>query len=375
LYYGDQIPEVTVTAPKRVSGYAETAYNQFMDRFSDVANQALTWNGEYPTTTTNTTKVAKPTSKAASTAPISKPVTGGAYVMQSVDTNTPTATAKPATPSTPATKTTTTTSTSSSMPASMTPAEIERYNTMVKFASNLNNMKVAPTKPNAISISAPTIDTSDLKNRPTSDSTPTVGDNKYSKAADIINSLGATAGMIGNLFAKPEYESVVRNPYTGAINRSMAKRRLNIEPVKAANRRARAMANYNMANMNSNTGSNLAARTQAAISNYAQNADLYASVDNARNQYLADAANMMNNLGQQAVQSQTYTNDLNARNRATARNFGTKNLENLNKYSQMQQLMRNSYARDMMVMPALQRMIQSYYPTEDYIKMFSSYGS
>lgn len=161
------------------------------------------------------------------------------------------------------------------------------------------------------------------------------------------------ATLAAGLFAKPEYESQVHNPYAGAVNRALARRRINVEPTLAANRRSRAINNRNLANISPNTGANLAARTQSAVSEYAQNADLYANRDNANNQYLADAANMMNNLGQQFAQNAVYTNDVNARNRAAARSARNRSIENYNKWYQNKQLMKNQIERDKALYPLL----------------------
>ena len=161
------------------------------------------------------------------------------------------------------------------------------------------------------------------------------------------------AALAAGLFAKPEYESQVYNPYAGAVNRALARRRINIEPTLAANRRSRAINNRNLANISPNTGANLAARTQSAVSEYAQNADLYANRDNANNQYLADAANMMHGLGQKFVENAVYTNDVNARNRAAVRNARNRSIENYNKWYQNKQLMKNQMERDKALYPLL----------------------
>lgn len=157
---------------------------------------------------------------------------------------------------------------------------------------------------------------------------------------------------------KPEVEDQVINPYTGAINRAMASRKLNIEPTLAANRRSRAIARNNMARLNPNTGMNLAYGNQLATGEYAQNASVYANRDNANNQYLGEYANMMNNLGQQYVQNTVLTNDLNARNRAAARNFGATAAGQLGQWSQTKEKMRNQARRDRQILPYLQNFLR-----------------
>lgn len=157
---------------------------------------------------------------------------------------------------------------------------------------------------------------------------------------------------------KPEVEDQVLNPYTGAINRAMASRKLNIEPTLAANRRSRAVARNNMARLNPNTGMNLAYGNQLATGEYAQNASVYANRDNANNQYLGEYANMMNDLGQQYARNTVLTNDLNARNRAAARNFGATAASQLGQWSQTKEKMRNQARRDRQILPYLQNFLR-----------------
>lgn len=166
-----------------------------------------------------------------------------------------------------------------------------------------------------------------------------------SLAPTVYNTLQSLRG--------PEEEPLVLNPYAGAVRSTMARRRMNIEPARLANSRSRAISNYNLANINANTGSNLAARTQAAVDEYASNANMYATKQNADNAYLGEYANTLNNLGQQFVQSENMYNYLNARNRAAARNFGATATSQLGKWSQVNKLMQNQYNRDQMTLPFL----------------------
>lgn len=171
----------------------------------------------------------------------------------------------------------------------------------------------------------------------------------------------------------PEYEQTVLNPYTGAITNTMARRRMNIEPARLANSRSRAISNYNLANINANTGANLAARTQAAVDEYAANANMYATKQNADNAYLGEYANTLNNLGQQFVQSRTLANDLNAKNRAAARSFGTAAVSQLGQWSQVNRQMKNQAARDNMVYPYLANFLAYGNPTELIQQMNKQY--
>lgn len=181
-----------------------------------------------------------------------------------------------------------------------------------------------------------------------------------SKSSTNFGSLSGLSPILYNWIQsrrRPEVENQVINPYTGAINRAMASRKLNIEPTLAANRRSRAIARNSMARLNPNTGMNLAYGNQLATGEYAQNTSVYANRDNANNQYLGEYANMMNNLGQQYVQNTVLTNDLNARNRAAARNFGATAAGQLGQWSQTKEKMRNEAARDAMIYPYLRNFL------------------
>lgn len=200
-----------------------------------------------------------------------------------------------------------------------------------------------------------------VKNKPTKDS--------KNNGFDFNNllSLAPTLYNFAQSFKEPEYESTVVNPYASAATRSMTRRRMNIEPTLAANRRARAVASYNAANMNANTGANLALRSQLAADEYARNADLYAARDNANNAYLGEYSNLLNNLGQQYVQSRTLANDINAKNRAAARNYQGTALSQLSKWAQTQDLMGNQYNRDLMILPLLENYLSQGF-TADQVK-------
>nr|UVX41427.1 MAG: bacteriocin class II with double-glycine leader peptide [Bacteriophage sp.] len=197
-----------------------------------------------------------------------------------------------------------------------------------------------------------------------------------SKSSSNFSSLSGLSPILYNWIQsrrRPETEDQVLNPYSGAINRAMASRRLNIEPTLAANRRSRAIARNNMARLNPNTGMNLAYGNQLATGEYAQNASVYANRDNANNQYLGEYANMMNNLGQQYIQNTVLTNDLNTRNRAAARNFGATAAGQLGQWSQTKEKMRNEAARDAMIYPYLRNFLAYGNPGELIADMDNMY--
>ena len=212
---------------------------------------------------------------------------------------------------------------------------------------NAPSLAIAPKKPVAEKIGA---------------GLPKATNNKSdNKSSFDFSSLSGLSPVLYNWIQsmrKPEVEEQVLNPYAGTVSRAMASRRANIEPTLAANRRSRAIARNNMARLNPNTGMNLAYGNQLAASEYAQNAATYANRDNMNNQYLGEYANVMNNLGQQYVQNTVLTNDLNARNRATARNFGSTAAGQLGQWSQTKEQMRNQARRDRQILPYLQNFLR-----------------
>ena len=231
--------------------------------------------------------------------------------------------------------------------------------------------KIPTNKPDEVFIKAPVPELLQapslgmVANKPTAEKInaglPAAPKSSNTKDKPSFDSLSGLSPVLYNWVQsrrRPEVEDQALNPYSGAINRAMASRRINIEPTLAANRRSRAIARNNMARLNPNTGMNLAYGNQLATGEYAQNASVYANRDNANNQYLGEYANMLNNLGQQYVQNTVLTNDLNARNRAAARNFGATAAGQLGQWSQTKEKMRNQARRDRQILPYLQNFLR-----------------
>lgn len=157
----------------------------------------------------------------------------------------------------------------------------------------------------------------------------------------------ALAPVLSNLFtARPEKVDAVYNPYANSIMRTMGGRRYDIRPVINDINRNRAVANYNASQVNTNTGANMAymLASQANANNAVSAAR--AAESNVNNQYLADYANIANNLGQQWVNATNLAADANARNRATARNIRRAGLSQLSQWGQTELLNRNQVDRD-----------------------------
>lgn len=217
--------------------------------------------------------------------------------------------------------------------------------------------KPLSTKPN-YPTTLPKVDTGNIskKNAQSKDNNSSYPIDWASLAPTIYNTLQG--------LRNPEIDPLVTNPYNNQIINSMAKRRMNIDPILSANARSRAISNYNLANLNANTGANLAARTQAAVNEYAANEALYGTKQNADNAYIADYANALNDLGQKYVSSRFANLESNARNRAATRAFTSKAASQLGEWSQINSKMKNEYNRDMMMWPLLEDFLSQGYTTD-----------
>ena len=217
--------------------------------------------------------------------------------------------------------------------------------------------KPLSTKPN-YPTTLPKVDTGNIskKNTQSKDNNNSYPIDWASLAPTIYNTLQG--------LKNPEIDPLVTNPYNNQIINSMAKRRMNIDPILSANARSRAISNYNLANLNANTGANLAARTQAAVNEYAANEALYGTKQNADNAYIADYANALNDLGQKYVSSKFANLESNAKNRAATRAFTSKAASQLGEWSQINSKMKNKYNRDMMMWPLLEDFLSQGYTTD-----------
>ena len=217
--------------------------------------------------------------------------------------------------------------------------------------------KPLSTKPN-YPTTLPKVDTGNIskKNTQSKDNNNSYPIDWASLAPTIYNTLQG--------LKNPEIDPLVTNPYNNQIINSMAKRRMNIDPILSANARSRAISNYNLANLNANTGANLAARTQAAVNEYAANEALYGTKQNTDNAYIADYANALNDLGQKYVSSKFANLESNAKNRAATRAFTSKAASQLGEWSQINSKMKNEYNRDMMMWPLLEDFLSQGYTTD-----------
>lgn len=188
-----------------------------------------------------------------------------------------------------------------------------------------------------------------------------------------LSGVASLAPIMSNLFTgRSETVDAVYNPYATSISNTMRRRRYDISPAIEDLNRNRATSNYNVSQINTNTGANLAYRLQSAVNTDRAIASLRSQENNANNQYLGDYANTMNSLGQQWVNATNMANEANAQNRATARNIRRAGLSQLSQWAQNRELMRNQEARDNAMLAMYAPFLQSGY-TADTIRQFNKW--
>lgn len=184
--------------------------------------------------------------------------------------------------------------------------------------------------------------------------------------SSLISGAASLAPIMSNLFtSSPEAVPANYNPYATAITNTMGRRRYNIDPLLRDIQTNRNVANYAASQQRTNTGQDMAFRLQNAIATNKAIAAARAAESNANNQYRAEYANTMNNLGQQWVQATNLASELNARNRATARNIRRTGLSQLSQWAQNRELMSNQRSRDNAMLKLYDPFLQAGFTSAD----------
>lgn len=190
---------------------------------------------------------------------------------------------------------------------------------------------------------------------------------------DAISDFATLAPIMSNLFTgNPESVQANYNPYASAIANTMGRRRYNINPLLRDIDTNRAVADYSASQQMTNTGHNMAFRLQNAIQANKAKAAARATESNVNNQYKGEYANAMNDLGKQWVNATNLASDLNAQNRASARNIRRAGLSQLSQFAQNKTLMRNQSKRDRAMLELYKPFLQAGF-TSDTIKNWSKY--
>lgn len=205
---------------------------------------------------------------------------------------------------------------------------------------------------------------------PTTVNTPEVNSPNW---VDAISDFATLAPIMSNLFTgNPESVQANYNPYASAIANTMSRRRYNINPLLRDIEQNRDVANYSASQQMTNTGHNMAFRLQNAIQANKAKAAARATESNVNNQYKGEYANAMNDLGKQWVNATNLASDLNAQNRASARNIRRAGLSQLSQFAQNKSLMRNQSKRDKAMLELYKPFLQAGF-TSDAIKNWSKY--
>lgn len=184
--------------------------------------------------------------------------------------------------------------------------------------------------------------------------------------SSLISGAASLAPIMSNLFtSSPEAVPANYNPYATAITNTMGRRRYNIDPLLRDIETNRNVANYAASQQRTNTGQDMAFRLQNAIATNKAIAAARAAESNANNQYKAEYANTMNNLGQQWVQATNLASELNARNRAAARNIRRTGLSQLSQWTQNRELMSNQRSRDNAMLKLYDPFLQAGFTSAD----------
>lgn len=182
----------------------------------------------------------------------------------------------------------------------------------------------------------------------------------------LVSGAASLAPIMSNLFtSSSEAVPANYNPYATAITNTMGRRRYNIDPLLRDIETNRNVANYAASQQRTNTGQDMAFRLQNAIATNKAIAAARAAESNANNQYKAEYANAMNNLGQQWVQATNLASELNARNRATARNIRRTGLGQLSQWAQNRELMSNQRSRDNAMLKLYDPFLQAGFTSAD----------
>lgn len=151
---------------------------------------------------------------------------------------------------------------------------------------------------------------------PNSKKPKTPSDNNW---LDLIDNIAALAGPIGNIFSgSPErVETYTYDPAYGPTD-------YNIDPILREATLSDRIARYNMANINPNTGANMAFGLQSAVNRNKAIANAYATKNNVENQMAFNNAQIANQWGQQYANARHLASVEQAQNDTAARNISRK---------------------------------------------------
>ena len=184
---------------------------------------------------------------------------------------------------------------------------------------------------------------------------------------DLIDNIAALDGPIGNIFSgSPErVETYTYDPVYGPTD-------YNIDPILREAALSDRIARYNMANINHNTGANMAFGLQSAVNRNKAIANAYATKNNAENQMAFNNAQIANQWGQQYANARHLASVEQAQNDAAARNIRIKGFGDLS--TRIQQISRDKRLtkRDSAVLEAMLPYLEYGMTSDQLTKLYNN---
>lgn len=184
---------------------------------------------------------------------------------------------------------------------------------------------------------------------------------------DLIDNIAALAGPIGNIFSgSPErVETYTYDPVYGPTD-------YNIDPILKEATLSDRIARYNMANINHNTGANMAFGLQSAVNRNKAIANAYATKNNAENQMAFNNAQIANQWGQQYANARHLASVEQAQNDEAARNIRGKGFGDLS--TRIQQISRDKRLtkRDSAVLEAMLPYLEYGMTSDQLTKLYNN---
>lgn len=184
---------------------------------------------------------------------------------------------------------------------------------------------------------------------------------------DLIDNIAALAGPIGNIFSgSPErVETYTYDPVYGPTD-------YNIDPILKEATLSDRIARYNMANINHNTGANMAFGLQSAVNRNKAIANAYATKNNAENQMAFNNAQIANQWGRQYANARHLASVEQAQNDAAARNIRRKGFGDLS--TRIQQISKDKRLtkRDSAVLEAMLPYLEYGMTSDQLTKLYNN---
>lgn len=184
---------------------------------------------------------------------------------------------------------------------------------------------------------------------------------------DLVDNIAALAGPVGNIFSgSPErVDTYTYDPVYGPTD-------YNIDPILREATLSDRIARYNMANINPNTGANMAFGLQSAINRNKAIANAYATKNNAENQMAFNNAQIANQWGQQYANARHLASVEQAQNDAATRNIRRKGFGDLSTRIQQINKDKRLIKRDSAVLEAMLPYLEYGMTSDQLTKLYNN---